>query len=98
VAVKSIKWRTPAEAGTSFTRHLLSTADRIGLKAEAYGSSEKSFGWSVVPVQLDAVKPGLTPFVALGRPQMAEGHEGPRLPLQRNGEGGRSFREIGDHH
>jgi len=64
VAVKSTKWRTPPEAGTSSPRHLLSTADRIGLKAEVYGSSEKSFGWSVVPVELDAVKPGLTPFVA----------------------------------
>jgi hypothetical protein len=64
VAVKSIKWRTPPDASISSPRHLLSTADRIGLKAEVYGSSEKSFGWSVVPVQLDAVKPGLTPFVA----------------------------------
>jgi hypothetical protein len=62
-AVNSIRWRTPSDAGSSSPRHLLSTAERIGLKIEVYKSNERSFGWSLIPVELEVIREGLTPFV-----------------------------------
>jgi hypothetical protein len=68
VAVKSISWRTPTDASTDSPRRLLSTADRIGLKVEVFGQNDIprrwSYGWWLVPVELETIRPGLTPFAA----------------------------------